>query len=210
MRIPAATICIVAALSGLAPAGARAQGVTRDAAACATLTSLQIPGLALSITKAEWIPAGSHTAGAAHGAAAVRQAAGLLPSRRRARSAHGRRRQELRHRVRAGLARRLERTLPLSGRRRAERHGRAARSAPWPPPARRRSRAASRWRAPTAGTRGRCSTPASWPSSRRASTSPTRPWAASPSWPSRSSRGITPGPPTSRTSPAARPAAARR
>ena len=59
MRIPAATICIVAALIGLAPGGARAQGVTRDAAACATLTSLQIPGLALSITKAEWIPAGS-------------------------------------------------------------------------------------------------------------------------------------------------------
>jgi hypothetical protein len=32
--------------------------VTRDAAACASLTSLQIPGLNLSITKAEWVAAG--------------------------------------------------------------------------------------------------------------------------------------------------------
>jgi hypothetical protein len=38
---------------------ASAQNVTRDAAACAALSSLQIPGLPLSITKAEWLPAGS-------------------------------------------------------------------------------------------------------------------------------------------------------
>ncbi len=37
---------------------ARAQ-TTRDASACSVLTSLQIPGLTLSITKAEWFPAGS-------------------------------------------------------------------------------------------------------------------------------------------------------
>ncbi|HEY1306285.1 MAG TPA: tannase/feruloyl esterase family alpha/beta hydrolase [Vicinamibacterales bacterium] len=39
-------------------ASAHAQ-TTRDAAACSTLMQLQIPGLALSITKAEWFPAGS-------------------------------------------------------------------------------------------------------------------------------------------------------
>ena len=59
MQIPASAVCIVAAFIGLAPSGAGAQSVTRDAAACATLTSLQLPGLSLSITKAEWIPAGS-------------------------------------------------------------------------------------------------------------------------------------------------------
>ena len=32
---------------------------TRDAAACSTLTSLKIPGLDLTITKAEWFAAGS-------------------------------------------------------------------------------------------------------------------------------------------------------
>jgi hypothetical protein len=36
---------------------------TRDAAACALLTKLQIPGIALSITKAEWFPEGSSPAG---------------------------------------------------------------------------------------------------------------------------------------------------
>src|SRR5215510_6043592 len=39
-------------------ASAEAQ-TTRDAAACSALMQLQIPGLALSITKAEWFPAGS-------------------------------------------------------------------------------------------------------------------------------------------------------
>lgn len=35
------------------------QTANRDAAACATLANLQIPGLSLSITKAEWSPEGS-------------------------------------------------------------------------------------------------------------------------------------------------------
>ena len=42
----------------LAPMPASAQ-TTRDAAACSTLTSLKIPGLDLTITKAEWFAAGS-------------------------------------------------------------------------------------------------------------------------------------------------------
>ena len=62
-------------------------------------------------------PAASRTERA--GAAA--QAAGVLPPRRRARSPHRRRRHRLRHRLRACTSGRLERTLPLPGRRRAER-----------------------------------------------------------------------------------------
>jgi feruloyl esterase len=56
---------VVTAALALAAAGqdARAQNVTRDAAACTALSSLQIPGLTLTITKAEWIPAGSRPAG---------------------------------------------------------------------------------------------------------------------------------------------------
>ena len=42
----------------LVPIPASAQ-TTRDAAACSTLTSLKIPGLDLTITKAEWFAAGS-------------------------------------------------------------------------------------------------------------------------------------------------------
>jgi feruloyl esterase len=44
-------------MSALAPS-ASAQ-TRRDAAACAALTSLQIPGITLSITKAEWFAEGS-------------------------------------------------------------------------------------------------------------------------------------------------------
>jgi Tannase and feruloyl esterase len=51
--IAALTLCL-----GLSGTAASAQ-VTRDAAACKSLTSLQIPGLNLSITSAEWFAAGS-------------------------------------------------------------------------------------------------------------------------------------------------------
>src|SRR5688572_10538955 len=52
--------CVAVALAGQA---ASAQNVTRDAAACATLTALQMPGLPLSITKAEWFAAGTTSPG---------------------------------------------------------------------------------------------------------------------------------------------------
>jgi hypothetical protein len=55
----AVTVFIAALAVGAFGQAASAQNVTRDAAACATLSSLQIPGLPLSITKAEWMPAGS-------------------------------------------------------------------------------------------------------------------------------------------------------
>lgn len=46
---------------GLVPISASAQ-TTRDAAACSALTSLKIPGLDLTVTKATWIPAGPTSA----------------------------------------------------------------------------------------------------------------------------------------------------
>ena len=64
--------------------------------------------------------------GTALGASARRQAARLLPAERDPRPAHRRGRQELRHRLRAGASRRVERTLPVPGRGRPERHGGAA------------------------------------------------------------------------------------
>jgi feruloyl esterase len=51
------TVCVLHL--ALAASTALAQTTTRDAAACSSLTSLQIPGLNLSITKAEWFDAGS-------------------------------------------------------------------------------------------------------------------------------------------------------
>jgi feruloyl esterase len=58
MRI-AATVLIVALGAAVTVNPVAAQNVTRDAAACAALSSLTIPGLPLSITKAEWFAAGS-------------------------------------------------------------------------------------------------------------------------------------------------------
>jgi tannase/feruloyl esterase len=53
-----ATIVLLAFCSAPFPSAASAQ-TTRDATACSALTSLKIPGLDLSITKAEWFAAGS-------------------------------------------------------------------------------------------------------------------------------------------------------
>lgn len=50
---------------GAAPAGAQ---TVRDAAACAGLKTLQLPGLSLSITNAEWVAAGSAPPAAGRGA----------------------------------------------------------------------------------------------------------------------------------------------
>jgi feruloyl esterase len=58
-------VMAVAVVCGAVPA--RAQ-TTRDAAACASLTTLQVPGVVLSITKAEWFAAGSSPATGAPGA----------------------------------------------------------------------------------------------------------------------------------------------
>jgi feruloyl esterase len=55
MRITLPVVAI-AILVAAVPAGAQTK---RDAAACAALTSLQIPGVALAITKAEWFAEGS-------------------------------------------------------------------------------------------------------------------------------------------------------
>jgi hypothetical protein len=58
MRITLPTALIAWAVASAAASPVSAQ-TTRDAAACAGLTKLQIPGLTLAITKAEWIPAGA-------------------------------------------------------------------------------------------------------------------------------------------------------
>ncbi len=47
------------ALVATAAAAHAQSGAGQTAAACAALTSLAIPGLELSITKAEWFPAGA-------------------------------------------------------------------------------------------------------------------------------------------------------
>jgi len=57
MRITLPPVAIaVLVVCSVQPAAAQTR---RDAAACAALTKLQIPGIALSITKAEWFPEGS-------------------------------------------------------------------------------------------------------------------------------------------------------
>jgi len=56
LGFPATLSFVTLGLALAVPAGAQ---TTRDASACSALTSLQIPGLTLSITKAEWFPAGS-------------------------------------------------------------------------------------------------------------------------------------------------------
>ena len=58
MRIPATVFITFLAVVVSVRTGA-AQNVTRDAAACTALSSLQLPGVPLSITKAEWFAAGS-------------------------------------------------------------------------------------------------------------------------------------------------------
>jgi hypothetical protein len=55
--LPLTLIALVFCL-GLVPIPASAQ-TTRDAASCAALTSLKIPGLDLTVTKAEWFAAGT-------------------------------------------------------------------------------------------------------------------------------------------------------
>jgi feruloyl esterase len=59
---------IAASVLMLTTATAGAQTV-RDASACASLKALQIPGLSLSITKADWVAAGSTPPAAGRGAA---------------------------------------------------------------------------------------------------------------------------------------------
>src|SRR5688572_11058790 len=58
MRITLHTIPVAAIIIGTIVLPAAAQ-TTRDAEACAGLTKLQIPGVALTITKAEWFAEGS-------------------------------------------------------------------------------------------------------------------------------------------------------
>ena len=58
MRIPATVFITLLAVVASVRTGA-AQNVTRDAAACAALSSLQFPGVPLAVTKAEWFAAGS-------------------------------------------------------------------------------------------------------------------------------------------------------
>ena len=183
----------------------------RDAAACAALTSLQIPGIALSITKAEWFAEGSSPAGRSRRRAAADQASGLLPRGWRARSTHGRRRQAVRHRLRARTARRLERPLPVSGRRRLERQRADAARAPSHRARRRRSLRGFAVVSTDTGHTGQSGFDASFMQEQQAaSTSRIRPSDASRCSPSRSSRSTTPRRPIAPTSPAARPAAAKR
>src|SRR5262245_44591547 len=69
MRLTLSTLLAAAAVAVTTVPATSAQTI-RDASACAPLTKLQLPGTALSITKAEWIPEGSTPAGPA--AAAVK------------------------------------------------------------------------------------------------------------------------------------------
>jgi feruloyl esterase len=62
LTVPLLMICVSVSVL---PSSAQ---TTRDASACSTLTSLQIPGLNLSITKAEWFAAGSTPARGGPGA----------------------------------------------------------------------------------------------------------------------------------------------
>jgi Tannase and feruloyl esterase len=59
MRVDRSTTIAVPSLCLALSVSAASAQMTRDAAACASLTSLQIPGLNLSVTKAEWFAAGS-------------------------------------------------------------------------------------------------------------------------------------------------------
>ena len=127
MRLPvlrgAAVVALVASLSSpaaLAQVGAR-RGRVRGPPAAAGAGRRAVGGDD-RVVRGRLAPA----AGAAVGASARRPAARLLPAERDARPAHRRRRQELRHRVRAGSSRRVERALPVPGRGRPERHGGAA------------------------------------------------------------------------------------
>ena len=67
MRITLPRVAIAALIISATAVPAFAQ-TRRDAAACAALTTLQIPGVALSITKAEWFPEGSSPPGGRGGA----------------------------------------------------------------------------------------------------------------------------------------------
>src|SRR5687767_9144408 len=58
MRITLSAGLMGLGLVAVATSSATAQ-TRRDAAACAALTNLQIPGITLSITKAEWFAEGS-------------------------------------------------------------------------------------------------------------------------------------------------------
>jgi pimeloyl-ACP methyl ester carboxylesterase len=58
MRITFQTALIACVVASAAASPVSAQ-TTRDAAACAALTKVQIPGVTLAITKAEWFPDGS-------------------------------------------------------------------------------------------------------------------------------------------------------
>ena len=110
MRIPITLTAIAtAALLLIEGDGAFAQ-VQRDEAACAALSKLQVPGVALSDVKAQWFPAGSPPPPEPP---FVPPLAVKLPAYCRldgdARSAHRRGRQDLRHRLRPRAACRLER-----------------------------------------------------------------------------------------------------
>ena len=138
-------------------------------------------------------------------------AAGVLPPRRRHRSPHGRRRHNLRHRLRSRHAGELERPLPVSRRRWPERVGAAAAGR-----VRRRRHTGARPRVRGCQHRHRAtrdagdSTPASCRTSRRASTSPTPRLDESRSCPNGSSPSTTARRRSVRISPDVPPAAVRR
>src|SRR5262245_59142958 len=59
MRVDYATTLTAAVFGLVLCAGPASAQTTRDASACGALTSLKIPGLDLTVTKAEWFAAGS-------------------------------------------------------------------------------------------------------------------------------------------------------
>ena len=66
--VPLVIVMTSVTLSASSPASAQ---TTRDRTACSALTTLRIPGLDLTITKAEWFPAGTPPLQAGPGGPAV-------------------------------------------------------------------------------------------------------------------------------------------
>ena len=105
--------------------------------------SFTLPGTALEITSAQHVRGRARPRRHAGPARLRGHAARALPRRRRSRAAHGRQRRRVRHSLRARVARRLDRPVPVPGRRRLERQRRAAARRPGRRRRRPRSRAAS-------------------------------------------------------------------
>ena len=205
---------IVSIVSGavlLCASVAAAQTPRTTPAACAALVSFRCPGVALTVTKAEWFAAGAPLPGG-RGGAPGDQPAGVLPPRRRDRSPRRRRR-------RRPTASASRSRFPENWNGRFLFQGGGGLNGSVQPPLggigggrqlRPGARLRRRQHRHRPSGKGRVRRAASGRTSRRASTSPTPRSAAWPRSPSGSSRSTTASRRTARTSPGAPPAGARR